>query len=128
MAFSTATPRFSILLTSVLFLAGTLAAQTSRGTVTGLVADSSKAAVPSATVELTGLDTNTTRTTETNGSGLYRFDAVDPGSYKLTVKLTGFRTFVATQFAVGAAQSNYAQQRIKGYGRRVSNDAQPDGE
>src|SRR5712691_7884008 len=105
MAFLVESPRFSVLLASVLFLAGTLAGQTSRGTVTGLVADSSKAAVPSATVELTGLATNSTRTTETNGAGLYRFDAVDPGAYKLTVKLTGFRTFVATQFTVGAAQS-----------------------
>jgi outer membrane receptor protein involved in Fe transport len=105
MAFSIESPRFSVLLTSFLFLAGTLAGQTSRGTVTGLVTDTSKAAVPSATAELTALATNTTRTTESNAAGLFRFDAVDPGAYKLTVKLTGFRTFVATQFTVGAAQS-----------------------
>jgi hypothetical protein len=103
--FSAVTSRFSVLAASALLLCGTLSAQTSRGAVTGLVTDSQNAAVPNAAVELTGLATNTTRTTQTNGAGLYRFDAVDPGAYKLTVKSTGFRTFAATPLAVGAAQS-----------------------
>ncbi len=97
--------RFSIQLASAFLIAGALSAQTSRGTVTGLVVDSQKSAVPNAAVELTGLATNNTRTTETNGAGLYRFDAVDPGAYRVTVKSKGFRTFVANQVSVGAAQS-----------------------
>lgn len=79
-------------------------AQTSRGTVTGLVTDSQKATVPGASVDLINTATNVTRSTQTNDSGLYRFDAVDPGQYSLQVKTTGFRTFVAKQFEVGAAQ------------------------
>jgi hypothetical protein len=78
--------------------------QTSRGTVTGLVTDSQKAAIASASVELTSASTNVTRSTQTNESGLYRFDAVDPGKYTLQVKTTGFRTYIAKQFDVGAAQ------------------------
>src|SRR4051794_12634602 len=79
-------------------------AQTSRGTVTGLITDSQKATVPGASVDLTNRTTNITRSTKTNESGLYRFDAVDPGKYSLQVKITGFRTFAAKPFDVGAAQ------------------------
>ena len=79
--------------------------QTSRGTVTGLVTDSQKAAVPVPTLTSRAHATNVTRSTQTNDSGLYRFDAVDPGHiYSLQVKTTGFRTFVARAVRRGAAQ------------------------
>ena len=87
-----------------LVFAAIVIGQTSRGTVTGLVTDSQKAAIPDASVDLTSSSTNVTRSTQTNESGLYRFDAVDPGKYTLQVKTTGFRTYVARQFDVGAAQ------------------------
>src|SRR5437879_3573365 len=74
----------------ILSLHSTLSAQTSRGAVTGLVTDPQKAGVPNAQVELIGLATNVSRSTRTNESGLYRFDAVDPGGYKLTVEAVGF--------------------------------------
>ena len=60
--------------------------QTSRGTVTGLVSDSQKAVIPDADVELNNVSTNTVRSSKTNESGLYRFDAVEPGRYSLQVK------------------------------------------
>src|SRR5262249_13599552 len=72
-------------------------AQTSRGTVSGLVLDPQKAAIPGATVDLTNNDTNVVRSTTTNEAGLYRFDAVDPGSYKVSVKHTGFKNFSVMQ-------------------------------
>ena len=78
--------------------------QTSRGTVTGLVSDSQKAVIPDADVELTNVSTNTVRSSKTNESGLYRFDAVEPGRYSLQVKSQGFRSFAAKEFIVGAAQ------------------------
>lgn len=79
-------------LTSVLALC--VSAQSSRGTVAGIVTDPQSAVVPSAAVELVNADTNVKRVTTTNESGLYRFDAVDLGSYHLTVKAQGFQTFV----------------------------------
>src|SRR5687768_1195174 len=92
---------FARLLTRVLAVSLALAAiavgQTSRGTVTGLVTDSQKASVSAATVDLTNLSTNVSRSTQTNESGLYRFDAVDPGQYSLQVKSTGFRSYIAKQ-------------------------------
>jgi hypothetical protein len=44
------------------------------------------------------------RSTTTNEAGLYRFDAVDPGSYKVDVKHPGFKNFTATQLDVSAAR------------------------
>lgn len=73
-------------------LALAAAAQTSRGTVTGLVNDAQKAAIANAPVELANLATGVSRSTQSNESGLYRFDAVDPGEYRVTVKMPGFRT------------------------------------
>ncbi len=94
-------PRLAFIAGLALFSA---AAQTSRGTVSGLVSDAQGAAIPNAAVELTGLATNATRTTQSNASGLYRFDAVDPGEYKISVKLQGFRAFSAPRVVAGAAQ------------------------
>src|SRR6185369_1448911 len=95
-----------VCLFSVIFAMAALSAsaQTSRGTVSGLVADTQKSVVPGASVELTALATNVSRTTSSNESGLYRFDAVDPGKYSLKIRSAGFQTFSVQQFEVSAAQ------------------------
>lgn len=79
-------------------------AQTSRGTVSGLVTDASGAVIAAAQIELRNTETGVTRATESNASGLYRFDAVDPGNYDLSVKITGFQTFTQRAFTVQAGQ------------------------
>jgi len=92
---------------SILFFTGTLfqaSAQSSRGTVTGLITDSSKAALASATVDLTNVDTKVSRSTNTNGDGVYRFDAVDPGNYTVKVTSSGFKTLSIADFPVSAAK------------------------
>ncbi|MBM3723935.1 MAG: TonB-dependent receptor [Acidobacteria bacterium] len=80
-----------------------LSAQTSRGTISGLVSDPSAAPIAAAKVELRSVEQNTVRTTESNPAGIYRFDAVDPGQYRLAVSMGGFKVF-QTQFSVSAAQ------------------------
>src|SRR5215471_18401996 len=65
-------------------------AQTSRGTVTGIVRDPNNLVVPGAKVTLTSIDTNVNRETLTSEEGFYRFEAVDLGTYKLTVSAEGF--------------------------------------
>src|SRR5262245_4377316 len=78
-----------VAITLLLFTASALA-QTSRGTVSGIVSDPTGAVVPGATVTLTNDQTGVSRTTNTNGEGVYRFDAVDLGSYSLKIAATGF--------------------------------------
>ncbi len=81
-----------------------IAAQSSRGTVTGLISDPSKAAVLNATVDLKNQDTQLTRSTNTNNVGIYRFDAVDPGNYTIRVSAPGFKALDISAFPVAAAQ------------------------
>ncbi len=63
-----------------------------QGGISGLVTDSSSAAIPGATVTVTNTATGGTRTTTTNADGLYSFPSLPPGIYALKVELQGFKT------------------------------------
>jgi len=80
-------------------------AQTSRGTVNGLVTDSAGAALPGAAVNLTNTQTGVSRSTVTNGEGAYRFDAVDLGAYSITVSANNFGAVTKTNIVVLANQT-----------------------
>ena len=84
---------------------GLSSAQTSRGTVVGTVTDQAGAVISGADVELKKAATNEIRVTRTNDSGIYRFDAVDLGSYEVIVKATGFKTMTTTSVQVQANQT-----------------------
>ena len=60
------------------------------GDVAGIVADSSGAIVPGATLSLTSLASGATRNTTSDSSGDYRFSQLPPGRYSLSVTATGF--------------------------------------
>src|SRR2546427_1875819 len=77
-------------------------AQTSRGTVTGAVTDPQGAVIQGATAELRNIGTNQTRTSTTNESGLFRFDAVDLGIYDLKINAQGFKSYTAKGIEVQA--------------------------
>ena len=64
-----------------LLLAVFAQAQTSRGTVSGTVTDPSASVVAGASVELLQIATGLRRMATTNGAGIYRFEAVDLGTY-----------------------------------------------
>ena len=61
------------------------------GSLSGRVTDQSGAVVPGASVVVQNLGTGVKLSAETNQAGLYRFPAVMPGSYSITVNLKGFR-------------------------------------
>ncbi len=69
-------------------------AQEFRATIQGIVTDSSQAVVVGATVTLLNVKTNVGVVKQTNDAGLYRFDYVDPGSYTISVQVSGFSKFV----------------------------------
>jgi hypothetical protein len=56
--------------------------------------DSTNAAVPNAKVSITEVNTGIGRSMDTNASGYYAFAAVEPGTYRVSVALAGFRTAV----------------------------------
>jgi hypothetical protein len=93
-------PRIEVALAaSVLLMAGWAAAQESRGTVSGRVADSSGAAVPGVTVAVTNTATNVAESTTTNASGQYAVLYLAPGRYAVSAEMPGFRK-VARQVQV----------------------------
>ena len=89
------------LLVSAAFIA-TAQCQTSRGTVTGTVLDSSGASILGAKISLTSQQTGIHLNSASNEAGVYRFDAVDLGIYDLQVAHTGFRTYVESGIRVQA--------------------------
>jgi len=107
--------------TLLLFTASALA-QTSRGTVSGIVSDPTGAVVPGATITLTNDQTGVSRTTNTNGEGFYRFDAVDLGSYSLKIAATGFGNVNKTNIVVSANQVAQVDAQLAPGGQTLSVD------
>jgi Carboxypeptidase regulatory-like domain len=61
------------------------------GALGGRVSDPHGAAVPGAAVVVRNIDTSVEKPAETTNLGLYRFNALSPGSYSITVTHPGFR-------------------------------------
>jgi len=88
-------------------------AQTSRGTVTGIVLDSSGAVIGNAHVTLTGVDTGVKLSTTSNDAGVYRFDALDLGVYELQIAHQGFRTYFGIGINVEANRVTTVDPRLE---------------
>src|SRR6266851_4344920 len=82
------------------------------GDIAGVVTDPTGAVIPSATVNLRGVDTGATQTTTTNQSGAYRFTLLKPGEYRVIAIVGGFqKTERAVTVEVGkAAAADLAMQ------------------
>src|SRR6266540_3150664 len=96
------------LLTFVFFASTPLFSQSSNGTISGTVADASGAVVPCVTVTATNNATGVVTTVLSNGSGVYNFASLLPGTYKVSATLPGFQTRTFNDVQVG----NAAQLRL----------------
>ncbi|HEY1658565.1 MAG TPA: carboxypeptidase regulatory-like domain-containing protein [Candidatus Sulfotelmatobacter sp.] len=97
------TLRISLLsLTSVIFLAATVYAQNSRGSLRGTVQDTSGARVASARVVVQLAGSSVQREAESVG-GEFRLDDLLPGSYRVTITAAGF---ASAEAEVGVAVAN----------------------
>jgi hypothetical protein len=85
-----------VLLSTVVF------AQDYRGRVQGTITDSSNAAVPGAKVTLLNSKTGVATTRQSNETGHYLFDLVEPGVYTVTVEVTGFNKFLQESLNVAS--------------------------
>jgi hypothetical protein len=89
---STRTPSVLIVFALLFSLgAAPLTAQFLYGSLVGTVEDSSGAAVPKATVQITNTGTGQTREVTTSDVG-YSFTDLQPGTYSVIVSVQGFRT------------------------------------
>src|ERR1700741_3713178 len=84
----------SVLFSMLMLSVGIAFGQAISGNLVGTVSDPSGAVVSNAEVTATNLGTNASAVTHTNATGEYRFDNLPVGSYRITVKAPGFRTFV----------------------------------
>ena len=93
-AFSIASAARTVLVIALFVgLAAPAAAQVLYGSLLGNVTDSTRAALPGATVTITHAETQATRESTTDADGGYRFPTIQPGTYKVSVSMSGFTTF-----------------------------------
>jgi len=88
----------------LLVLVNITVGQTSKGFVVGTITDPNGAAIAGATVKATNTATGVSRETSSQEDGSYRFDAVDPGTYKVEATAAGFKT-ATRDVVVAAAQT-----------------------
>src|SRR5277367_2204071 len=79
-------------------------AQSTFGSIRGIVTDSSGATIAGAAVALHSVEENTDRTTTTDSDGAYLFNNVKAGQYVVTVARTGFSTTNIQGVALNARQ------------------------
>ncbi len=112
---------FGILSTCLLLsMSVSLLAQSERGSIVGVITDSSGAVVPGATVTITNLGNKTVLTLTTNDEGIYDAPFLPPATYEVAAIATGFgktlnnnvvvnvgqRVSVNLELSAGSIQSN----------------------
>jgi hypothetical protein len=90
-----------------------LLAQVDEGAISGVVQDSTGAAVPNAHVTLLNTDQGITLETTTSGSGEYTFSPVRIGHYTITVTAAGFSNTTQQNITVAVGQRVQANVELK---------------
>ncbi len=80
----------------LLGLVAPVSAQSTTGSLQGVVKDEQQAVAPGATVTIRNVDTNATRSAVTDSQGRWRVPNLPVGNYEVKVELTGFATIVRT--------------------------------
>ena len=75
------------------------------GSIEGTVSDASSASVPDAQVTLVQVATGVTQRAVTIDNGFFRITQLPPGSYRLEVSRTGFKTWVQTDLVLTGAEA-----------------------
>ncbi len=97
--------KFKLLLALLAVSAPQLFAQADRGVITGIVTDKQGAAIPNATVSIKDSNTNVVTDVRTTDSGNYSTPPLIIGTYEVTVRTTGFRTFHASAINLASGQT-----------------------
>jgi len=86
--------------------------QTVSSSLEGVVVDPADAAVANAAVTLINPETKATLTGTTDNTGTYRFLQLDPATYNLTVRATGFKSVTQTGIAIAAQETHNGGKMI----------------
>ena len=85
-----------------LFLGAVAFAQTERGTIRGIVTDSTGATISDAAITAINDATGVVTETVSTGAGIYQIPQVRPGTYTVQAEFSGFKTFVRENIRVAA--------------------------
>ena len=104
-----------VLATALGFCAATspLQAQTTTGTISGTLSDTSGGVVPNATLTLTNVQTGITQITHSNASGNYIFPALPVGNYSLRAESQGFGITTQNGLHLDANQNLTSDVQLK---------------
>src|SRR5437867_204650 len=83
----------------------TLPAQGDRGSIAGVVSDSSGGVVPGVTIEAVNPATNLKAETVTTSTGVYRLLSLPIGRYTVTATMPGFQTYIRQDAQVQVNQT-----------------------
>jgi iron complex outermembrane receptor protein len=95
--------KFSLVLCGLILSAGLLHAQ--NPAMTGIIADSSSAAIQHAQITLTNPKTGAAWKSTSSEAGVYSVPRVPPGKYTLAVDAPGFKHYELTDVTIEPAQS-----------------------
>ena len=90
-----------------------LQAQSTFGSISGTVTDSTGATVADAAVTLTNAGTAEKRTQPSGGDGHFTFVNLFPGDYKVDVEKAGFKHFTRTALTVDVQQSTHVDATLQ---------------
>jgi hypothetical protein len=86
---------------------------TQLGTISGRVIDQSQSAIPGATIEVNNIDKGTNRRATTDLDGKYIVPLLQPGTYKVSITLSGFDSFVAQNAVVEVGKTTNINATLK---------------
>jgi hypothetical protein len=97
--------RFAVVAICVLVTLGSAVAQSTFGSIVGVVHDKTDAVIPGATVQLKDLADNRTRSTTSDQNGSFEFVNLKPSRYEVSVHAEGFADFRVQSAELTARQA-----------------------
>ena len=102
----TTTYKLAMVLSALMVCRAGVCAQLGTAQLSGVVSDSTGAAIPDAQVVLRSATEQASREAVANSTGEYVIPAILPGTYQLTVKKPGFQTETLTNIVLTAGQGS----------------------
>src|SRR5580658_4084672 len=88
-----------------LLLGAIVSAQSERGSITGVVSDPAGAVVANATIQAKNAETGVVYPAATTATGNYAIAELPPGTYQVSVNVSGFKQYVRTGLTLLAGQT-----------------------
>jgi hypothetical protein len=110
---STAVATVLVAIAALVGPATDLSAQTTTGTILGVVKDEQQAVVPGAAVTVRNVDTNVARSVITDPGGRFRVPNLPPGTYEVTFELAGFGRLVRSGITLALNQDAVLEETLK---------------